>query len=80
MVGVSKGMLSVKYFCSNMDSFFVSVEFDGDHKTVTNMRLDLATLSLGDIAGFKIVYICVVLGVCIICMYFMLCIYIYMHA
>ena len=34
-----KSMLSVKYFCSNKSCHVsVSVEFCGDHKTVTNLR------------------------------------------
>ena len=37
VVGVSKGMLPVRYFCSNKAPF-VSVECHGDHKTVTKMR------------------------------------------
>ena len=36
-LGVSKGMLPVKYFCSNKASF-LSVEFFQDHKTVTKLR------------------------------------------
>ena len=35
--GVSKGMLSVKYFHS-IKAFFVSVEFHGDHKTIARLR------------------------------------------
>ena len=34
---------------------FVSVIFNGDHKTVSKMRYNLATLSFLDIAGFRIV-------------------------
>ena len=34
---VSKGMLPVKYFCSNKASF-LSAKFGGDHKTVTKIR------------------------------------------
>ena len=34
---VSKGMLPVKYFCTNR-AFFMSVEFHGDHKTVIKLR------------------------------------------
>ena len=52
--GVSKGMLPVKYFCSTKHPF-VSVKFNGDHKTDAKMRQNLATLSFGDITGFKIV-------------------------
>ena len=36
-LGVSKGMLRVEYFRSNK-AFFVSVEFHGDHETVTELR------------------------------------------
>ena len=36
-LGISKGMLPVKYFRCNKASF-VSVEFHGDHKTVIKMR------------------------------------------
>ena len=53
-LGVGKDMLSVKYFCSNKSSF-VSFEFHGGYKTVTNVEVDLATLSLGDITRFKAV-------------------------
>ena len=34
---VGKGMLPVKYLCSNKASF-MSVEFHGDHRTVTELR------------------------------------------
>ena len=37
VVGVGKGMPNVKYFHSIKASFF-SVEFRGDHKTVTKLR------------------------------------------
>ena len=37
VVGASKGMLPVKYFCSTKP-LFVSVEFHGDNKTVTKLR------------------------------------------
>ena len=47
-LGVSKGMLPVKYFLS-IKAFFVLVEFHGDHKTVAMMRYNLAILSIGDI-------------------------------
>ena len=36
LLGESKGILPVKYFCSNK-AFFVSVEFHGDHMTVTKL-------------------------------------------
>ena len=32
--------------------FLVSVIFNGDHRTVTKMRQNLATLGFGDITGF----------------------------
>ena len=53
-LGVSKGMLNVKYFPSPKN-FFVQVEFCGNHKTVTEMRQNLTTLSFEGITGFKIV-------------------------
>ena len=37
VVGVSKGMLPVQYFCST-NPIFVSVDFNGDHETVTKIR------------------------------------------
>ena len=37
VVGVSKAMLPEKYFCS-IKPLFVSVKFNGDHKTATKMR------------------------------------------
>ena len=36
-LGVSKGMLPVKNFCS-MKPLFASVELNGDHKATTKMR------------------------------------------
>ena len=55
VVGVSKGMLPVKYLLLQQSPFFVSVKFHGDHKTVTKMRQNLVALSFGDITGFKTV-------------------------
>ena len=51
-LGVSKGMLPVKCFCSTK-SLFVSAEFNGDHKTVT--KVNLVTLSFWDITTFNAV-------------------------
>ena len=48
-LGVSKGMLPVKYFCSNKPSFYVSVEFHGGHKAEVN----LATLSFWEYYQIK---------------------------
>ena len=53
-LGVSKGMLVVKYFCFNKASP-VSVEFCDDDRTATKMRYSLASLSFEDITGLKIV-------------------------
>ena len=50
---ISMGMLPVEYLYSNKAS--VSVEFLGDHRTVTKFWLNLATLSFRDITGFKTV-------------------------
>ena len=51
------------HFCST-NPRFVSVEFHGDHKTVTLMRYNLATLSFGDVTRFKTVQsVCDVLTV-----------------
>ena len=52
-LGVSKGMFLVRYFCSLKYSF-VSVRFHVDHKTVI-VDVNLATLFLGNIAGFETV-------------------------
>ena len=49
-LGVSKGMLSVKYFRSN-NACFVSVELHGDHMT-HNAEVNLATLSFVYITRF----------------------------
>ena len=53
VVGVSKGMLPVKYLRSNKASF-VSVEFHGDHKTHI-VVVNQATLSFWDITRCKTV-------------------------
>ena len=52
VAGEKQGHASCKLLCTNKD-FFVSVTFHGDHKTVARMRRNLATLSFGDIIGFK---------------------------
>ena len=68
-VGLSKGMLPVKYLRSN-NAFFASIKFHGDHKTVTShspvsvifhgdhktvtmMRQNLTTFSFWDITRLK---------------------------
>ena len=48
VVGVSKGMFPVIYFCSNKASF-VSVKFCGDHKTYM-VEVNVAILGFMDIA------------------------------
>ena len=35
--GMNKGILPVRYFCSNKFCFFISVEFHRVHKTVTKL-------------------------------------------
>ena len=55
-LGVNKGMLPVKCFCSNNASFFVSVTFNGHHnKTFTKLGYNLATPAFRIITGFNIV-------------------------
>ena len=49
---VSKGVLPVKYFCSN--NFFVSVEFLENNKC-HKIRINLATPSFWDMTEFKTV-------------------------
>ena len=54
VVWVSKGMLPVKYACSNKASF-VTVKFYGYHMTATEMRYNQATLNIDDMTEFKMV-------------------------
>ena len=49
VVGGKQGHAPCKILSLQQSTFFVSVEFHGDHKAVTKMRCNLATLSLGDI-------------------------------
>ena len=58
--GVSKGMLPMKYFCSNKASF-VSIEYHRDHKTV-KVQENLSTLSFWTIAEFRTV-VCLSMGI-----------------
>ena len=57
---VSKGMLPVRYICTNK-AFSVSFEFHGDHGHKD--EVNLVSLSILDIAGFKTV-VSVCLFVC----------------
>ena len=50
---VYKGMLPVEYFLSN-NAFSVYVEFPEDYK-IHRVEVNLATLSFGDITGFRTV-------------------------
>ena len=51
-LGVSKGMLPVKYFCSTK-FLLVSVEFHGDHKTAYKDEGIWPPLVLGILPDFK---------------------------
>ena len=43
----------------------VSMKFNGDHKAVTRKRLNLVTLSFGDITGFMtVLYVMVISTLC----------------
>ena len=54
VVGLSKGMLSVKYFCPNKASFWCQSNLMLVIRLLTKIRSNLATLSFVDTAGFKI--------------------------
>ena len=67
VVGVSKGMLPVKHLRSNKSSFCYS-RLQQDHKNVTELKVNLATLSSWDIARFKtMVPVC--LAVAVVCLF-----------
>ena len=52
-LGVGKGMLSVKHFCSTKP-LLVSVKLNRHHRTATKMRQNLASLNFGDITSLQI--------------------------
>ena len=54
MLVVSKSMLSVKYFCSNK-AYFCASQILWRSRGCYKDEVDMATLSFGDITGFKAV-------------------------
>ena len=55
VVEVKQGYATCKILPLHQSHYLVSVEFHGDHKTVTKMRYNLTTINFWDVATFKTV-------------------------